>query len=216
MASHHTEFKEASEATTTPRCDEAVLQQLNRLADGDSDVFWDIWEASCQTAFWHYCLMWMGGHYEDAEDAMSTAALRAYKYLPAHAARMTNHKAWLKRLLYNHCMARRRAEQSRQRYIQYMAEPDVVVHASAAHMEPSAEENVLEEELKAHIRALIDALPDRLSEPLSLHFFQGMQQREIAEYLGLSYDNVRKRLQQGRDLLRGQLAHYLSGENDAA
>lgn len=70
--------------------------------------------------------------------------------------------------------------------------------------------------MKAHVRTLIEALPDRLSEPLSLHFFQGMRQREIAVYLNLSYDNVRKRLQQGRDILRGQLAQYLSGENDAA
>lgn len=216
MASLRAEFKETGAAISAPGCDEEVTQQLQRLADGDTAAFWRIWETSCQTVFWHYCLMWMGGHYEDAEDAMSTAAMRAYKYLPVHAAHMTNHRAWLKRLLYNHCMARRRAEQSRQRYIQYVAEPDVVAHASVAHTEPSAEESVLEDELKAHVRTLIEALPNRLSEPLSLYFFQGMQQREIAACLNLSYDNVRKRLQQGRDILRGQLAEYLSGENDAA
>lgn len=123
MASLHTESKAVGVISRAPRRDEAVTRQLHLLADGDTDVFWDIWDTSCQTVFWHYCLMWMGGHYEDAEDAMSTAALRAYKYLPAHAAHVTNHRAWLKRLLYNHCMARRRADQSRQRYIQYVAEP---------------------------------------------------------------------------------------------
>jgi DNA-directed RNA polymerase specialized sigma24 family protein len=43
-----------------------------------------------------------------------------------------------------------------------------------------------------------------------------MRQRDIALYLNLSHDNVRKRLQQGRDLLRGQLLQYLSGEYDTA
>jgi RNA polymerase sigma factor (sigma-70 family) len=71
---------------------------------------------------------------------------------------------------------------------------------------------VLQSELETYIQTLIEALPDRLKEPLKLCFFQGMSQREIALYLNLSHENVRKRLQQGRDLLRDQLRQYLQGD----
>jgi len=45
-------------------------------------------------------------------------------------------------------------------------------------------------------------LPDRLRETFILHFESGLSYPNIAEQLGISYDNVRKRISQARAILR--------------
>jgi RNA polymerase sigma-70 factor (ECF subfamily) len=207
---------EAPTASYLPTVDEDRAQDISGLASSDSVEFREIWEAFRRTVLWHRCLHWMGGHHEDAEDAMNNAAMRVCKYLRGGGDTVSDPQAWLHRLLYNQCMTLRRGQQRRQYYIQSVAEIETVARDSSMYWQESAEDTHLQHELKMHIRTLITALPDRLKEPLKLYFFQGMRQRDIALYLNLSHDNVRKRLQQGRDILRGQLARYLSGEYDMA
>jgi len=212
MASLHTESMEAPTVPYVPMIDESRAQAISGLASSDSVECREIWEAFCCTALWHRCLHWMGGHHEDAEDAMHSAAMRICKYLCGRGDMVLKPQAWLHRLLYNQCMTLRRGQQRRQHYIQYVTEVETIAYASSTHRQASAEETHLQNELKMQIRTLIEGLPERLKDPLKLYFFQGMCQRDIALYLHLSHDNVRKRLQQGRDILRGQLAQYLSGE----
>jgi RNA polymerase sigma factor (sigma-70 family) len=214
MASLRTASMEAPTAPDVPMVDEGEVQDISGLANSDIVEFREIWEEFCRTVLWYRCLNWMGGHHADAEDAMHTAAMRVCKYLRGRGDTVSNPQAWLHRLLYNQCMTLRRGQQRRQHYIQYVTEIETIAHASSTHRQESAEETHLQNELKMHIRTLIEALPDRLKEPLKLHFFQGMRQRDIAQYLNISHDNVRKRLQQARDILRGQLAPYLRGEHD--
>jgi len=195
--------------------DKRRVEETRLLLSSDIVAFGKIWEEFGCTALWYRCLHWMGGHHEDAEDAMHTAALRVCKYLQGHGDTVSNPQAWLYRLIYNQCMTLQRGRQRRQRYIQYVTEENTIARDLSIHSQESAEETHLQDELKKHIQNLIEALPDRLKEPLKLYFFQGMNQRDIALYLNLSHDNVRKRLQQGRDILRGQLAQYLRGEQDS-
>jgi RNA polymerase sigma factor (sigma-70 family) len=211
--------RESTQALATPEAptvDAQGLQDIGRLAASDIIAWQEIWEAFCHTVYWHRCLSWMGGHHEDAEDAMHAAAVRVCQYMPAHADTVLNPQAWLHRLLYNQCMTLRRGAQRRQRHIQYVEKVETMTRTSATHWQASAEETLLQDELKTHVRTLVETLPERLKEPMMLYVFQGMRQRDIAAYLNLSHNNVRKRLQQGRDLLRGQLAQYLSGEQGAA
>jgi RNA polymerase sigma-70 factor (ECF subfamily) len=195
--------------------DKRRVEQTRLLLNSDIVAFGKIWEEFCCPALWYRCLHWMGGHHEDAEDAMHTAALRVCKYLQGHGNTVSNPQAWLYKVIYNQCMTLQRGQQRRQRYIQYVAEVNTSAHDSSIYSQESAEEIHLQHELKTHIQNLIEALPNRLKEPLKLYFFQGMNQRDIALYLNLSHDNVRKRLQQGRDILRGQLVQYLRGEQNA-
>jgi len=57
-------------------------------------------------------------------------------------------------------------------------------------------------EVELFFRDAIDELPDRLRETFILHFESRLSYQNIAEQLGISYDNVRKRLSQARAILR--------------
>ena len=107
--------KNRGEAIAAGDADEQVL--LERLAKGDKRAFWVIWLRYRQE-FYAHCLHWMGGNREEAEDALSSASLRALKYLSVHAPAIVNVKAWLLRLLYNHCMSLRRRAKRRGQLLQ--------------------------------------------------------------------------------------------------
>lgn len=190
---------------------------LRRLAAGDAEAFWDLWEQYRRTEFARHCLRWMGGSREDAEDALSSASLRACQCLPAHADAITNVKAWLTRLLYNHCMNMHKTRRSRLRHVELMPDAVRAANRSSASGEPSAmqesaEAEVLRRELRQYIRSTIHTLPPRLREPVMLYYVHDLPHRDVAARLHLSPENVRKRLQQARRVLREKMAPYLTGE----
>lgn len=191
--------------------DEDIL--LRRLAEGDITAFWTLWEPYRQNGFPNRCLHWMGGHPEDAEDALSSASLRAFQQLPMHAHEIINPKAWLTRLLDNHCKNLRKADQSRLQYVKPVGEPAAVARGAQMSVQESVEEVILRHELQSYLRRAIERLPPRLCPPLVLFYFHGMSHQDIATHLNLSATNVRKRLQQARDILREQLRLYLFSAN---
>ncbi|MDF2368800.1 sigma-70 family RNA polymerase sigma factor, partial [Sneathiella sp.] len=70
------------------------------------------------------------------------------------------------------------------------------------------EGNLLNAELSRRLRTAIDSLPERLKAPVVLRLVQGEEYDDIARKLGISNDNVRKRVQQGRGLLRENLKSF--------
>jgi RNA polymerase sigma-70 factor (ECF subfamily) len=62
----------------------------------------------------------------------------------------------------------------------------------------------------AEMAEALGRLEDKLRRPLLLHYFYGFRDREIAVLLNLSPAAVRKRLERGRERLRG----YLEGTGD--
>lgn len=76
---------------------------LKHLAQGDSSAFWILW-MRYHGDLYNYCLRWMGGNREDAEDALSRASIKAWNALPKYADKITNPKGWLIRLTHNLCV----------------------------------------------------------------------------------------------------------------
>ena len=182
---------------------------MDRLAAGDSAALWELWQHH-QGELRGLCRRWMGGRAEDAEDALSTAMLKAWEVLPRQAAELVNVRAWLLRLTYNVCMDFHREHQRRARLVSGLGARDVPSPDSAA-APTSPEEALLLRELRSRVRHAIRDLPARLKEPVVLRFFRGMPHRDIAERLKLSSDNVRKRLQYARGILGLRLRGVLSG-----
>lgn len=77
----------------------------------------------------------------------------------------------------------------------------------------SPESAVLLQELGMTIRRAINALPLRLRDPFILRYYQDLSYQDIAQQLALSTANVRKRIQQAREILQKHLNKYLSGLN---
>jgi RNA polymerase sigma factor (sigma-70 family) len=181
---------------------------------GDLNAFWELWESYRHELFSRHCLRWMGGNVEDAEDALSSAGLKALEYLSTHDVEISNVKHWFKRLLYNHCMTIwRQHKQSL-----HLDLPRDTGHAPSI-CEPMAisawhapEQTVLCRELRQVLQSAIDHLPSLLREPARLRFLYNMRHRDIAFELDVCPANVRKRIQHARPLLQAYVrAHY----NDA-
>ena len=187
---------------------------LRWLAQGDSNAFWRLWERY-QNYLYSCCLRWMGGNREDAEDALSSASIKAWNKLPDYAREITNLKGWLTRLTHNLCMDIHR---ERERHVTLVQE-DIEEIAAAdreavAYVQSNSEDTLLRREMCEHIRWAIDALPSRLREPFTLRFYRGMSYRDIAVQLALSIENVRKRIQQTRAILQ-ELLSKCSSVGDA-
>jgi RNA polymerase sigma factor (sigma-70 family) len=152
----------------------------------------------------------MRGNRADAEDALSQAMMKAWDRLPGCAGKITNLGAWLTRLTHNLCLDMHRERERRTRDVQSLEEITVANEAALAQTMQSPEETVLRHELYGYILHAIDNLPSRLREPFILRFLQEMPYPDIAKQLALSPENVRKRIQQARAILRGRLNPYLS------
>lgn len=77
-----------------------------------------------------------------------------------------------------------------------------------------AEGQALRKEMNDCIRRFIDDLPEEYREVLILMDLEGFKQKEIAEILGISLDNVKIRLHRGRLALRGELQTGCSFHRD--
>lgn len=180
---------------------------LQRLAQGDVTAFWELWLQYQGELLFRYSLSRMHGHYEDAEDALSAASIKAYKGLRASPEEITNVKGWLLRLLHNHCIDVCRARERYHRVIQMVEDIDLGCDR-AVNKQGSAEDIVSRCQITGCILQAIDDLPARLREASRLRFVHDMPCREIAQQLNLTPENVRKRLQQARALLQPVLTKY--------
>ncbi len=191
--------------------DEPLL--LQRLAQGNGTAFWDIWMRYREDLF-SDCLRWMGGNQEEAEDALSSASLKAFQCLPAYAQDIVNVKAWLVRLLRNHCMDIRR---TRKRHDDVMQKMSTLTSPRPAWqpLECESPENVVSrEEFFQDVRQAIDDLPPGLHDTVVLRLVRDLPYGEIAMQLHLSPEVARKRAQQGRAILRMSLAGTRPGHHD--
>lgn len=153
-------------------------------------------------------MIWMNISAADAEDAFADATLRAYEKYAAHAAQISNERAWFARLLHNICIDRHRANRRLSNLYDKVKEiSDIEVAVLETH-QLTPEGNVLNRELGRWLKEAIDELPARLRAPVVLRLIQGEEYDDIARQLGISNDNVRKRVQQGRAILRDKLAVF--------
>lgn len=184
-------------------------KMLSYLSQGDDRAFWALWEDHKSHLF-ALCLRQMGGIREDAEDALSRAMLKAWDSLPYCASNITNLRAWLNRLVYNLCVDIHR--ERKRRSVRAIAIEEIAADDGwMVKNSESPEDALFHREMFGYVRGTIESLPDRLREPFVLRFFHEMPYPDIAQQLTLSPDNVRKRIQQARAILRQKLDGYADG-----
>jgi RNA polymerase sigma factor (sigma-70 family) len=191
--------------TEAPTDGEDLLKQ--RLVQGDSAAFWEVWERYREGLFYPRCLRWMGGDWADTEDALSNACVKAWQRLPGCIHEIISLKSWLTQLLHNLCIDMRRERDRHRRATQLLPSTPLVEGQARAYESPEA--MILRQELALRIRWALEDLPPNLRQPSILRFYHAMPYRDIATQLHLSPVNVRKRIQQARAILRVQLQDYL-------
>jgi len=186
---------------------------LARLSQGECPVFWQLWE-QYRNKLYRCCLRWMGNS-TDAEDALSRAMLKAWEKVQGFAGKIANFKAWLRRLTRNLCVDIYREQSRGAREVESI---DAMGAQEAEGLVATVDTTVRaarRQELRDVIGSAIEELPERLREAFVLRFVEEKSYREIAEQLAITYDNVRKRIQQARVILQKQLNGYVSGEDGA-
>ena len=134
------------------------------------------------------------GHQQDAEDCFQAAFL----ILARKAASIRSHESvggWLHRVACRLALkARAGAARRRHRESQGTLMPST---------DPGAE--LTAQELRTLVDEELQQLPDRYRAPVVLCYLEGKTQEEAAHHLGWSKGTLRRRLGQGRELLRQRL-----------
>lgn len=180
---------------------------LGCIAEGDYSAFWNLWQ-KYQKHLFAVCLRQMGGMHADAEDALSRAMLVALDRLPRHARSVIHPRAWLTRLTCNVCVEMHREHKRRKGNLSAQSEA-ARNYQSGECLISSPEDDLLLDELLIFLSRIVDDLPSRLRKPFILRFELELPYQEVAEELRVSTDNVRKRIQQARAILRVELSKYL-------
>ncbi len=151
-------------------------------------------------------MMWMNVSAADAEDAFSDATIRAYEKYAVHATQISNERAWFARLLHNICIDKHRSNTRVRNLHDKIKDMSVIDFSALETRALSPEGLLLNAELGRTLTKAVSDLPVRLKAPVILRLVQGEEYDDIARALGISNDNARKRVQQGRVLLRQSLA----------
>lgn len=75
----------------------------------------------------------------------------------------------------------------------------------------SPEDEVRQEQARAHLRSAIEALPDKLKDVVVLKDVEGLDSKEVCDLLEISEGNLRVMLHRGRMLLRDALEEFADG-----
>jgi RNA polymerase sigma-70 factor (ECF subfamily) len=140
---------------------------------------------------------------DDAEDALSTTMLKAMHNFVESAGDIENTRAWLTTILHNACMDGHRHAKRRRDLIAdtEVSELENLPHSEGSHARTPEDIVRIRQSLDALHRQIL-ALPEVLREPLLLRTVEHLSYTEIAQRLGLTEANTRKRVQQARDQLR--------------
>lgn len=125
----------------------------------------------------------------DAEDAVQDTLIKYMEHAESGRSFATeeHRKAWLIRVDINLCKNRLRF---------YKNHPRISVEELSRYYEEKEDTRLMDSLLR---------LPAKYREALLLHYVEGYQGKEIAGMLKLSESAVRKRLERGREKLRGLL-----------
>lgn len=167
--------------------------------------FWELW-LSCYSDLLRQSLFLMNDNRADAEDAVSRAALRAFTKYPQHAHTITNPRGWLTRLVFNVCMDWHRQRVRFDKVMEGLQSAQVTHLGLVGADAGSPEHQAAERERARRVKESIETLPAHLRDPFVLRFMRERSYKEIAEQLGLSSVNIRKRIQLARAILRDDLS----------
>lgn len=169
--------------------------------------FWTAWNTH-REYLKRLSMIWMNISASDAEDALSDATLRAYEKYEQNAAHITNERAWFARLLHNICIDIHRSNKRRSRLNEKVKEVVTIDTSAFETVELTPESELLNSELGVSLLDAINELPEKTRQPLVMRLVRGEKYDDIAVFLGITNDNARKRVQQGRAVLRRKLAHF--------
>ncbi|HEY3217738.1 MAG TPA: RNA polymerase sigma factor [Candidatus Limnocylindria bacterium] len=174
---------------------DAVAAAIER-ARRDRSAFAELYDAYFARVY-GYVAARLGSR-SDAEDVVADTFVRALDALPRFEYRGPgSFAAWLFRIAHNRALT-----ESAKRRHQVDLDADAVAGRPGSLVDRSPEAGVEQAEDAHLIRRLIQSLSPRRQEVVTLRFFGGLRNREIAEVLGLDERTVASHLCRALDELR--------------
>ncbi|MBC6479481.1 MAG: sigma-70 family RNA polymerase sigma factor [Hormoscilla sp. GM7CHS1pb] len=183
---------------------------------GQEDIisqFWSVW-LELEKKLYRRCLALMNGNVTEAEDALSSARLKAWEKVQKFAGQIENLSAWLMQLTSNLCkdlIEKNSRGPAAVEDIEWVGDNGVLCTASGV----ATPMMVLErEEQYVVIRQAVESLPQGQRDTFVLHYYEGLKHKEIVEELGISYDSVCQQISKARKQLKTSLRGYFCDEEE--
>ena len=169
-------------------------QLVERARRGDYEAYGELVHAYQAIAFRTAFLV--AGGATEAEEATQEGFVKAWRALGRFRAGAP-FKPWLLRIVTNEAHNRRRSAGRR---------AQLALRAAAAEPSgdaaPSPEASVLDAERRDHLLAAVNELPDDQRIVVSLRYFVGLSEEEVAETLGIAQGTVKSRTSRALERLR--------------
>jgi RNA polymerase sigma-70 factor (ECF subfamily) len=212
-ASNSHQFFSSNDQTIKSPTNLSEQYLMSRITQGDEIAFWSLWERY-RRYLYACCVQWLGSDRYEVDDALSRASIKAINGLLYNGHNIVNLRSWLIRVTRNICVDIIRERKKHRRSLYHLGELAKLGEWSYSYFPPLAEEALLKSEMSTAIRRAIEGLPCNLQLPSVMRFFQEMSYQDIAQKLYISPENVRKRIQQARAIIREKLNPYLSGAGE--
>ena len=197
-------FFRRSSSAAAPLSDQELLARYRALGNvTDLGLLYDRYLAEAFAV----CRRYLAPPDEDAQDAVMQLFEHLVNVLRAHAP--DNFPAWLHTTARNHCLMQLRARKRGGPLILSFPDAADVETAGAWHLldqEATAEEAENTEARLQSMEAALAQLPSAQRQCLQLFYLEKKCYREIATETGLELNQVRSHLQNGKRMLRRQLA----------
>lgn len=167
---------------------------IRRAKRGDTHAYEELVHAFQGIAFRTAYVL--SGNAADAEEAAQDGFVKAWRAL-GRFREGAPFRPWLLRIVANEARNRRRLA-GRRAHLALRAATEQVSGDAA----PSPESALLSAETRERLLAAVEALPDDQREMVSLRYFVGLSEREVAESLDLPVGTVKSRTSRALERLR--------------
>ncbi len=133
-----------------------------------------------------------------AEDVAQEAFVQAYRDLP-QLRFPEAFPSWFRRVILKHCDRVTRRKRVPSASMDYAAQ--------LTSEEPTPSESLQAKEPKQRVMAAAQALPERQRTTTTLHYVDGMSQKQVAEFMELPLSTVKKRLHAARKAMRARMIY---------
>ena len=175
-------------------------QLVNRFLSGDEGAFTILvkkYQKSVHALAWRKV-----GDFHTAEELTQDTFLKAYQKLGT-LKNPNQFAGWLYVIADRLCIAWHRKQKSQMESLETTSEEEIDM-SSYRHYEDEQRKEAATEHRQVRVRNLLEKLPESERTVVTLHYLGEMTVKEISNFLGVSVNTIKSRLQRARNRLKEQ------------